>query len=217
MRSPPEFREAILRRTACCAAFLTLAIYTSGCTIISKQYGAPLDTSKIQPGDGPMDYRDALRALGPPARITALPGGFGFLYESLYIKERQIGLRGNGDVLRFFKLAFGDADLERRTIQLVFDESGMLRAHASDVDLDPIGKGVGMQIFYQVQPVVDTRDLELTYVDPLLWGLSQLQPLPETLNVGQSLDSGAAGFEMRGTPVAAGQRTLEMRQLGRKK
>ena len=50
---------------------------------------------------------------------------------------------------------------------------------------------------------------ELTAAAPQhRWGMSLLNPLPQTLNAANDIDVGMHGLEQRGTPRAVGQRTL---------
>jgi hypothetical protein len=42
------------------------------------------------------------------------------------------------------------------------------------------------------------------------WGMSMLNPPPKTLNAANDIDAGIHGLEQRGTPIAVGQRTLEV-------
>jgi hypothetical protein len=49
-------------------------------------------------------------------------------------------------------------------------------------------------------------------IGPPEWGKTLLRPLPETLNVRQSLDTGDHGLEQEGTTTAVGQHTLELQR-----
>ena len=73
-----------------------------------------------------------------------------------------------------------------------------------------IGDGSSLQFLFTVEQMVDTKYLEK---DPVQqdWGFLLLKPISQTLNSNQSLDTGAKGLELIGTPTAVGQRTLEMR------
>ena len=90
-----------------------------------------------------------------------------------------------------------------------FDKRGFLRSHVGKMTRKDIGDGSSLQFIFTVEEMVDTNYLEK---DPVQqdWGFSLLKPIPQNLNLNQSLDSGNNGFEQLGTPTAVGQRTLEM-------
>ncbi|UCH46610.1 MAG: hypothetical protein JSU95_10825 [Betaproteobacteria bacterium] len=157
-----------------------------------------------------MHYHQVLDTLGPPTRISALPDGFAFEYESFRIDERQLGLSPNVKFLRWFKLAYGTARVARETYTLVFDSNGLVKAFGNAREDQDAGKGLAFQFIVTVTQVVDTRYLD-EWPGQHAWGVSMLQPLPVALNREQSLDSGEHGIEQRGTPTSSGQRTLEWR------
>lgn len=197
-----------LNQTALLALMIIFAVL-GGCSVVNKEIDvAPVvGTSEFKSSE--THCYDILDRLGPPAQITALPGGFAWFYQSLVVKERQLGITLPGDISGLFKLALADADLEEKARVYVFDPSGRLRSHADLDDLDDVGNGMAIQFFAAVGQVVDTGYLEDNPVQQD-WGFGLLEPLPQTLNAGQSLDFGTRGAELRGTPKKVGQRTLEM-------
>lgn len=58
----------------------------------------------------------------------------------------------------------------------------------------------------------DTSNVENDIVHFTEWPEFCLRPLPETLNKAQSLDTGTAGIEQRGTAPTIGQRSLEIQK-----
>lgn len=191
------------------AILLVMAIALNGCTIMNKQIDLPPSAKALAVKKVKTHYYEILDRLGPPAQITALSEGFAFLYESLLINEQQIGISMPGEVLSWFKLSVADTDVERQIQIFIFDKSGFLRSHVDRAVRDDIGDGLSFQFFVTVEQVVDTRYLEMDFVQQT-WGFGLLKPLPQTLNSRQSLDSGTRGLEQRGTPTTVGQRALEM-------
>lgn len=190
--------------------FFVVIVFLSGCTSISKQIGRDLEPMAKDIKISRTHFHDILDNLGPPDQITALPGGFVFLYESLLITEKQIGISSTKEVLNWFKLSFSDADVDRLVHIFTFDKRGYLRSHVGKMTSKDIGDGSSLQFLFTVEEMVNTNYLEK---DPVQqdWGFLLLKPIPQTLNSNQSLDSGAGGLEQIGTPTAVGQRTLEMR------
>jgi hypothetical protein len=193
-----------------------VAASLSGCASINQHIDTPIpDTVALSTAE--THYHSVLDALGPPAQLTSLPDGFAFLYESLIIRERQIGIQLTpGEMPGLFKLNYGRARAERHIHVLRFDEGGMLQAHGVFDGTQKLGNSITLQPIFSVTPTVKTTDL----VQPppqQNWGFSLFDPLPESLNANQSLDSGTAGFEIRGTPSDVGQRSLEFRGKPKKR
>jgi len=195
-----------------CAGFIlfTVCLITlAGCASINKHYDRPIELSETNLSNEQTHYYAILDELGPPAYISSLANGFAFQYETLQIDELQFGLSSDVDLLRWFKLSFGRAKLDRKVYTFVFNKTGYLQAYGEKQIKDDAGKGISYQFIVKVAQVVDTQYLEK--VSPQHnWGFALLQPLPIALNREQSMDSGADGLEQRGTPNSIGQRTLEM-------
>lgn len=205
------------RRKAVAVALVLLASYaTAGCSILSKRFGEPIPVADADLRERVTTVAQAVNALGPPIRMTALPGGMAMLYEYLDGRERQIGINLTFIGLDWFKFAFGRGAASRQALLLVFDEAGILMAQDFHAWTEDMGSGFGMQLFVTVLPTVDTRHL---WVAPEQhhWGQLALERLPVTLNAGQSVVSGTHGLEMRGSPSAVGQRSLEMEQKNRRR
>jgi hypothetical protein len=187
------------------------ALVVAGCASIHKEINPLPDTTGLRFEDGKTHYHDVLDDLGPPSELTTLPGGFAFLYESLTLTEKQFGISSLHEILRYFKLALADSDVDREVLFFRFGEDGNLRAHGRADISDPLGMGVSIQFIISVLEVADTSEYERDFIDENQWGSSMFAPLPVSLNAGVSLESGNAGIEQRGTPRIVGQRTLEMR------
>lgn len=192
-------------------SLLLMAVLCSSCTVLHKEVGRPLDMESIHYDVGRTHYHAVLDALGPPARMTALPSGFAFLYESLSIRERQLGISSQYEWLQLIKLSLADSDLRRNCLLLHFNSEGLLVSQSSINTLERLGMGGSIQPILSLQQIVDTAEYEDDAYVAMGWGASLLSPLPQTINMNQSLNSGSAGLEQSGTTSKIGQHTLEMR------
>lgn len=183
-----------------------------GCTVLDRELGdhLPQEGEAVFQVEG-TNVGDVLEELGPPAKISALPGGFVFVYEHLEIRERQLGVSIGIDIIEWFKFSFGKADASLEALVLTFDQEGTLRSAGRTAQELDVGTGMGIQILVALEPVVDTSDVEAD-ADPNNWGAFCLRDLPTTLNRRQSLDTGMAGVSLAGEMTSIGQYTLELRQ-----
>jgi len=193
------------------AVLILSGFLLSGCTSINKHVGGELEFESVGFANGETHYHEVLDQLGPPVLMTALPRGFAFLYESLYVRELQLGIAGSDGFLRLFKLSLANTDLHRKSLLLHFGADGVLIAHGKLMTEEDLGSGGSIQPVLSLQQIVDTSDYEDDYIHTADWGASMLRTLPQTLNTKQSLDSGFAGIEQGGTTTKVGQHTLEMR------
>jgi hypothetical protein len=200
------------RGAAVVLAAAVLAIAT-GCSQFSLQRGTPIDTSGIALENGETHFGAVLDQLGPPERMTSLPGGFALLYEYISTNEDQIGLSIPDtnvraiDWLGFFKIVRGTASAKRETAVFTFDDAGLLRGYRREAWRERLGNGWGVQPLFAVLEVVDASRLEVPPTQHV-WGRRALDPLPESLNQGSDPDTGAGGLEQTGTAARVGQRTL---------
>ena len=188
---------------------IVVLLNQAGCSHITKKIDNPIDSSVTELTKDHIHYYKVLDELGPPAYISSLPEGCAFQYETLQIDELQFGISADVEIFRWFKLAYGNAKVERELHTFVFNKEGFIQAYGNKQIKDDAGKGISYQFIVKVAQVVDTSHLEQPFAQHN-WGFSFLQPLPVAMNREQSMDSGAHGMEQRGTPNAVGQRTLEM-------
>jgi len=145
-----------------------------------------------------------------------------FLYEQVVTVENQLAVSTSSveylllgaasiEALRLFKLSLAKGKLNRQALVLVFDLDGLLRAKTFGTWRANLGRGFGFNVIFQAVPLVKTAYLR-NAPDQHGWGKSLLEPLPITLNAGQSLATGRSGLELRGTSTAVGQHTLELRR-----
>ena len=188
---------------------MVLLLILGGCSFITKKIDTPIDASAADLAKQQIHYYKVLDELGPPAYISSLPNGFAFQYETLQIDELQFGISSNTDFFRWFKLAYGNAKVDRKIHVFVFSNEGYVQAYGKKHMKEGAGKGLSYQFIVKVAQIVDTSHLEQATAQHN-WGFSLLHPLPVAMNRQQSLDTGEHGLEQRGTPTAIGQRTLEM-------
>jgi len=192
---------------------LTFAMLCSGCSMLYTKIGNPVSTEGLAMEPGKTRYDEVLNDLGPPNRMSSVSDGFAFLYEYLVFREMQIGISGPPQFqwLSLLKITVADVNLRHDILLLHFNSEGVLMSSTQTVSSEDLGMGGSVQPIVALKSVVDTSDYEDDAVMEINWGSSLLRPLPEVLNIPQSLSSGAAGMEQSGTTAKVGQHTLEMR------
>jgi hypothetical protein len=179
-------------------SLLFILIFMFSCTRIHISNDKEIDAARTRAIQRNTPYADVLVALGPPAKLTALPSGFAFLYESSQVLQRGIAL--SVYFLRF-SVTKGDRVLDAYVV--LFDERGFVVGH------EQITKSVPSSLTFAVTIPTGGPPPELTASAPQHhWGTRMLDPLPQTLNAANDVDAGMHGLEQRGTPIAVGQRTL---------
>ena len=170
----------------------------SSCTRIHISNDKEIDAARTHLIQHNTTYADVLVALGPPAKVTALPSGFAFLYESTQILQRGIALSAY-----FIRVSVTEGDRVLDSYVVVFDERGLVVGH------EKLTKSVPLSVTFAVTIPTGGPPRELIAPAPQHhWGMSLLNPLPQTLNAASDIDAGMHGLEQRGTPMAVGQRTL---------
>lgn len=196
------------------AALLAVVASLSGCSFFKTEVGTPVPEAPPPYVVGATSMAEVLRDLGPPFELTATPGGVAFLYQEATARETQIGVGGGVfsgiAYLSLFKLVYAFGSADRRALLLAFDQDGVLSAQAHDAWTEDLGTGSAIELIFNAVPLVDTSRLE-EEPPAATWPQGLLKALPETLNSGQSLDSGQTGLEQLSTPTRVGQHTLEMR------
>lgn len=207
MKKPNDVR--VVLSGLCLLTMITILF--AGCTVLRREIDVHIDQAGINLKEGRTHYRTVLQQLGPPAEMSVVPKGLAFLYEHITTREMQIGFNfRNVKYLNWFKFASGKGVADRQVFLLIFDENGILRQQGFRGYHDNMGSGFAVQLFIAIASMVDSSYLD-DAVGPNEWGMSLLMPLPQTLNIRQSLDTGTQGLEQGGTPVAVGQHTLGLR------
>lgn len=190
-------------------AILVAALASVGCSRIpigggyehqAAVFGEVLPATAESLVPGAARDTDVLDRLGPPAAITALPGGYAFLYEGGRLTNQSLGAS-------FYqaKAAYAWSSAQFAIAAFVFDDEGALQGAA--VERSDEGTGSGLSFGGEHAHAFD----QVAFLAPAhqhSWGRKLLRRLPAGLNRGSDITSGAHGLERRGTPVAVGQRTL---------
>jgi hypothetical protein len=173
-------------------------ILISSCTRIHISNDKEIDTARTRLIQHNTTYADVLVALGPPAKVTALPSGFAFLYERTQVLQRGIALS-----VYFIRVSVTKGDRGLDSYVVVFDGRGLVVGH------EQLTKSVPLSVTFAVTIPTGGPPRELAASAPQHhWGMSLLNPLPQTLNAANDIDVGMHGLEQRGTPRTVGQRTL---------
>lgn len=194
------------------ALFLILSLALSGCAHIHTDLGAPLPPGIHVAPDRSAHYSAILDAYGPPAKISALPSGFVFLYEHVRIDERQWGLILPGPIAKYFKIVYATSLATTDTAVFVFDRGGRLRGSDFQTFENDPGGGFGFTLIFKIKSLTETDEYTRSQEGILDWGMAMIRPLPVTLNAAQSLDAGDKGIDVLRVDGIAGQRALELNQ-----
>jgi len=197
--------RAAMRCVVCILAASTM----TGCARFSTEKGVANTWRAIE--------APVLEALGPPAKLSALGEGMVFLYEEAELLERQLGINIHFRDVPILKFVVGRGSAERQAMALVFDDTGLLRGARRDSWNQDLGGGASAQLVGAVVPVTDSGGLDES---PAVhdWGAMLLQPnLPIALNPQSSLLTGQNGVQQFGTPLTAGQHSLELRTSSRRR
>ena len=199
-----------LIRSSCLLPTIGLCV-ASGCTFIDNSIDRNVSMEDLSFLDSREDVHvdEVLAALGPPQHVSTLAGGYAFLYQHQLLRERQFGISGEQPFLRWFKLSVATADVDSTSIVMQFDGRDRLSAVGYTSDTKDLGRGAAVQLLFIALPLVDAGPFMSEPWDVNRWGASLLRANGIALPADQSMDSGQAGFELRGTPVKVGQRTLE--------
>jgi len=207
-----HFMKTGLPRLRRVLSVLVLACLVSGCTSARKRMspGLGVPTETYRPG---VTHRDEVLAdMGPPHKMTVLPEGYAFMYESVDTLELQLGFSIPVPVLRWFKIISANADYSHRVLFYQFDAQDRLVASDDEDTRFDLGDTLAVQPVVSVKLAFDTSSVENEVVDIQQWPAFCLQPLPQTLNRANAVNTGVAGIERRGTAPYAGQRSTEMHQ-----
>jgi hypothetical protein len=181
----------------------------AGCSRWTYEIGRELSVEEVPVVADKLELGDVLGRLGPPQRMSAMPGGYMLAYEHWQIVENSVGLSLSAAGADFLSLDWGSARTRGEFLLLSFNREHQLVGSTFEVWDRDAGGGQGIQPLLSVVDVVDVDDL----TNPMpqhRWGGFSLEELPVTLNADNHLDSGQSGLEQRGTPTSIGQRSLEM-------
>jgi hypothetical protein len=184
---------------------LTL-LFLSGCARYRTERGFTIDESSLALEEGKTSRMDILRTLGPPTKISALPGGCAFLYEYFNILEKQLGLSIGYEWLSLFKFAYGWASADRQALLLIFDDYEILRSSEYLAWEEALGSGFSINFIISLVTLVDTSHLEEESVAHG-WRTGLLRPPSITPDERRKLEDEAEGLHLWGTPdISGGER-----------
>ena len=192
-----------------CLIVLAFLMGLSSCTVISKKIDTDRDLDAGVFTLGETHISDVLDKIGPPSKLSRYNDGLVFLYESIVINERQLGLSSDYNVLRLLKFSYARGSADREVLLLVFDAEGYLSLKDYSEFGENLGSGQAIDFLFSIQSLVDSSRLE-EEPPSLSWGSSLLSPLPVVLNYPSSLGSGESGIEQLGAPNNVGQHSLDL-------
>ena len=189
---------------------LAAASMISGCALNRKKIGMGMAFPAEPYQKGVTHRDDVLAELGPPLKMTVLPEGYAFMYESLDTQELQLGFSLPIPVISWFKFIIAQADYDHNVMIYQFDRKHRLVAAAEEATHFDLGNTMAVQPVITVDLLFDTSNVENEVIDFAQWPAYCLLSLPQTLNRANSMNVGVAGVEQRGTGPFVGQRTLEL-------
>src|SRR5262245_61835236 len=132
-----------------------MLLFISSCTRIHISNDQAIDEARTHLIQHNTSYADLLVALGPPAKVTALPSGFAFLYESTQVVQRGIALS-----VYFIRVSVTKGDRVLDSYVVVFDERGLVIGH------EKLTKSVPLSVTFAVTIPTGRPPRELTASAP---------------------------------------------------
>lgn len=190
---------------------LTLMFALGGCTQWHYNLGEALPgaAASLATETG-LDSREVLARLGPPLRVSAIPGGYVLGWESWQVTENVLGFSLGALGVDFLSIDIGRADTRNEALLLTFASDHRLTGGSWHGREDSVGGGRSVQPLVGLVPVVDVDDIT-ERLPQHNWGRAALEPLPIGLNRAQRPDMGQGGVAQRATPTGTGQQALELR------
>jgi hypothetical protein len=139
-----------------------------------------------------------------------MPNGYVFMYESLDTKELQLGFSLPIPFSKWFKFVVAQADYDHKVMTFQFNDNHLLVSSGGDDTPFDLGNSIAIQPVLTVQSMFDTSSVDNEIMHFTKWPAFCLLPLPQTINRAQSIDTGTAGLEQRGTAPVVGQRSPEL-------
>ena len=217
-----------IRLTSWLAAIAAIGL--SACTNIRTESGQPITANGTDFAIGRTTLAEVLSVMGPPGKLSVVPGGLAMIYEHTRTSENQFGIsfgtifqstnisrrgtRSDGmnpvayGPLDYLDLVYSRGEGRFTELVLFFDKRKVLTAISKSQRDRDLGSTIGARLTIFPDKLLSTGKYHRPAAQHR-WGFGTLAPLPRGLNRMQDLNSGAHGFEQRGTPSRVGQRTLE--------
>jgi hypothetical protein len=190
-------------------SLLLAALLLAACSQWDYELGQPFSETALRRAMDAPDLGEAIATLGPPQRLAAVADGYVLGWEYWHIREQSLGISLGALGADLMAIDWGRAQLAGEFLLLRFDLEHRLNASAFATWDEDGGGGTALQPSVALVDLVDVGDL-LKPLPPHRWGALSLGELPVTLNRASDPDGGHAVLEQRGTPIGAGQRSLEM-------
>lgn len=180
-----------------------------GCSQYFYAMGEPLVEADLPDAGSRMQLAQVLDLLGPPLRMSAVPGGYVLAWEHWNIEEEKLGFSLGYAGADALSVDFGTSRVKGEFFLLGFNHGHQLVDSSFSQWDNYAGGGRSLQPLGGLLPIVDVDDLR-EHLPQHRWGATSLNSLPVSLNRDSQPDTGANGIEQRGTPTGLGQRSLEM-------
>ena len=182
--------------------------FGASCSVVELRIDHDLDLARCDGFEhGEASLGEVLTALGPPVEFGARGGEIALLYESVRLKESQLGLSlgavlgaGAGD---YFKFSYGRSGTDRKAALFLFDEDHVLQTVNTLRFEEPFGRSGSVQMIVTVDEVVSMGGLRAS-PDAFVDGRELLRGIQWSQNSTHS-----ALVELRGARNRMGQHALD--------
>lgn len=146
------------------AALCLAAALTAGCSVVELTIDEDLDLERCDAFvTGETTLAEVLDALGPPIELGTRGPSVALLYESVRLREKQLGLSLGqllgGSGWEYLKFSYGSSGTRRRAALFLFDEDQVLEELGTLRFEEPFGRSGSLQIIITVDEVVSTGGL----------------------------------------------------------
>ncbi len=180
----------------------------SSCSLVELRIDKDLDLVRCDSfKEGEASLGDVLAALGPPVEFGARDGEIALLYESVRLKESQVGISlgavlgpGAGD---YFKFSYGSSGTDRKAALFLFGEDHVLERVNTLRFEEPFGRSGSIQVLVTVDEIVSMGGLRAS-PDAFVESRELLNGIQWSQNLTHS-----ALVELRGARSRMGQHALD--------
>ena len=143
------------------------AALSAACSVVELRIDRDLDLTLCESfTEGEASLGDVLASLGPPVEFGSRGGEIALLYESVRLKESQLGL-SLGAVVRpdagdYFKFSYGSSGTRRKAALFLFREDHVLETVDTLQFEEPFGRSGSIQVIVTVDEVVGMGGLRAT-------------------------------------------------------
>lgn len=151
-------------RAALCLVAAPVAALVAGCSVVELTIDEDLDLERCDAFvTGETTLAEVLDTLGPPIELGTRGPSVALLYESVRLREKQLGL-SLGELLggggwEYLKFSYGSSGTQRRAALFLFDEDQVLEELGTLRFEEPFGRSGSLQVIIAVDEVVSTGGL----------------------------------------------------------